>query len=112
MELNKVLEGLRQIISREEVSREEIERFQKFFERFHLINRSYLDKETFKKAEGSISSMSETISDTLKYLEEEMTRLRNKRLKRPYENVELAEMQKVQNKNEILIKELLAEYLK
>ncbi len=112
MELNKILDGLKQIILKEEVSQKEIEKFQKFFERFHLINRSYLDKETFKKAKGSISSMSEAISDTLKYLEEEMTRLRNKRMKQPYENVELAEMQKVQNKNEILIKELFEEYLR
>jgi hypothetical protein len=33
-------------------------------------------------------------------------------MKMPFENVELAEMQKVQNKNEMLIKEYLAESLK
>jgi hypothetical protein len=76
------------------------------------LNRAYLDKETFDKAEESISSMSEAIANTLQYLEAEITRLRNKRMKMPFENVELGEMQKVQNKNEMLIKEYLAEFEK
>jgi hypothetical protein len=44
----------------------------------------------------------------LRYLDSEITRLRNKRMKLPFENVELGEMQKVQNQNEILRKEYLA----
>jgi hypothetical protein len=35
--------------------------------------------------------------------------MRNKRVKLPVENVELGEMQKVQNRNEILMKEYLAD---
>jgi hypothetical protein len=34
--------------------------------------------------------------------------MRNKRVKLPVENVELGEMQKLQNRNEILLKEYLA----
>ena len=88
--------------------KEDLETFQKFFERFHVLNRAYLDKETFEKARESITSMSESIANTLRYLDSEITRLRNKRAKLPFENVELGEMQKLQNRNEILIKEYLA----
>jgi hypothetical protein len=52
--------------------------------------------------------MAEAIANTLRYLDSEITRLRNKRVKLPVENVELGEMQKVQNQNEILRKECLA----
>jgi hypothetical protein len=52
--------------------------------------------------------MVEAISKTIQYLDAEITRLRNKRMKMPFENVELGEIQKVQNKNEMLIKEYLA----
>jgi hypothetical protein len=79
---------------------------------YYLLSVTYLDKETFDKAEESISSMSEVIANTIQYLEAEITRLRNKRMKMPFENVELGEMQKVQNKNEMLIKEYLAEFEK
>jgi hypothetical protein len=56
--------------------------------------------------------MAEAIANTIQYLDAEMTRLRNKRMKLPLENVELGEMQKVQNKNEMLIKEYLAGFPK
>jgi hypothetical protein len=88
--------------------KEDLETFQKFFERFHVLNRAYLDKETFEKARESITSMAEAIANTLRYLDAEITRLRNKRAKLPVENVELGEMQKLQNRNEILVKEYLA----
>jgi len=52
--------------------------------------------------------MSGRLRGTLQYLDAEITRLRNKRMKLPLENVELGEMQKVQNKNEMLIREYLA----
>jgi hypothetical protein len=86
-----------------------LEKFKRFFERFHNLNRAYLDKEAFEKAEESISSMSEAIVNTLQYLDAEITRLRNKRMKLPLENVEFGELQKVQNRNEMLIREYLAE---
>jgi hypothetical protein len=109
MDFDKFLELTKKLDSKKKGKKEELERFKRFFERFHNLNRSYLDKETFEKAEESISSMSEAIVGTLQYLDAEMTRLRNKRMKLALENVELGEMQKVQNKNEMLIKEFLAE---
>ena len=77
-----------------------------------MINRTYLDKEVFEKAQESISSIAETITNTIQYLDDEIARLRSKRLKMPFENVELGEMQKVQNKNALLIKEYLAGFQK
>ena len=112
MEIDKFLELVKKLDSKKKGNKEELEKFKRFFERFHNLNRAYLDKETFDKAEESISSMSEAIANTLQYLEAEITRLRNKRMKMPFENVELGKMQKVQNKNEMLIKEYLAEFEK
>jgi len=111
MEIEKFLE-LTQELEKKKAKKEELERFKKFFERFHNLNRAYLDKETFEKAQESISSMSGAIASTLQYLDAEITRLGNKRMKLPLENVELGEMQKVQNKNEMLIREYLAELQK
>jgi hypothetical protein len=91
------------------VKKEELEKVKKFFERFHLLNRAYLDKETFEKAQESISSIAEAMANTIGYLDSEIARLRSKRMKLPFENVELGEMQKVQKKNEMLIKEFLSE---
>jgi len=109
MEMEKFLKLTQGLEKKKKAKKEELERFKRFFERFHNLNRSYLDKETFEKAEASISSMAEAITSTIQYLDAEITRLRNKRMKLPLENVELGEMQKVQNKNEMLIKEYLAE---
>jgi len=108
MEIEKFLELTKKLDSKKKGKKEELEKFQKFFERFHLLNRAYLDKETFEKAKESISSMVEAIANTIQYLDAEITRLRNKRMKLPLENVELGEMQKIQNKNELLIKDYLA----
>ena len=108
MEIDKFLELTKKLDSKKKGKKEELEKFQRFFERFHLLNRAYLDKETFEKSQDSISSMAEAIAKTIQYLDAEITRLRNKRMKMPFENVELGEMQKVQNKNEMLIKEVLA----
>jgi hypothetical protein len=110
MDIDKFFELLKKLESKKKGKKEELEKLQKFFERFHLLNRAYLDKETFEKAQGSITSIGESIVSTIQYLDAEVTRLRNKRMKMPFENVELAEMQKVQNKNEMLIKELLVEF--
>jgi len=107
MEIEKFLELAKSLDKKKKEKKEDLETFQKFFERFHVLNRAYLDKETFEKARESISSMAEAIANTLRYLDAEITRLRNKRMKLPVENVELGEMQKVQNRNEILIKEYL-----
>jgi hypothetical protein len=52
--------------------------------------------------------MAEATVNTIQYLDAEITRLRNKRTKLPLENLELREMQKVQNKNEMLTGEYLS----
>jgi len=112
MEIDKFLEVTKKLDKKKKGKQEEMEKFQKFFERFHLLNRNYLDKETFEKTQDSISSMAEAITNTIQYLDSEITHLRSKRMKLPFENVTLSEMQKVQNKNEMLIKEYLAESVK
>lgn len=106
MEIDKFLKWAGQLNSKKG-KKEERERLKKYFERFYLLNRSYLDKETFEKAQNSLSSMAEAMANTLQYLSNEITRLRNKRMKLPFENVTLGEMQKVQKKNEMLVKEFL-----
>ncbi|HYA90667.1 MAG TPA: hypothetical protein VEK32_04130 [Thermodesulfobacteriota bacterium] len=108
MGLDKFLELTKKLDSKKKGKKEELEKFQKFFERFHLLNRAHLDKETFEKAQGSISSMAEAVANTIQYLDAEITRLRNKRMKLPLENVELGELQKIQTKNEMLMKDYLA----
>jgi hypothetical protein len=112
MDIEKFLELTKKLDKKKKGKQEELERLKKLFERFHLLNRNYLDKETFENAQGSISSMAEMIANTIKYLDDEITRLRSKRLKLPFENVTLNEMQKVQNKNEMLLKEYLAGFPK
>jgi hypothetical protein len=109
MDIDKFLEITKKLDKKKKGKEEEMERLQKFFERFHILNRAYLDKETFEKARDSISSMAEAITNTIQYLDSEIAHLRSKRLKLPVENVTLSEMQKVQNKNEMLVKEYLAE---
>jgi uncharacterized phage infection (PIP) family protein YhgE len=109
MDIEKFFEMTKKIDKKKKGKKEEMEKLQKFFERFHLLNRNYLDKETFEKAQDSISSMAEAIANTIQYLDSEIAHLRSKRMKLPFENVTLSEIQKVQNKNEMLIKEYLAE---
>jgi hypothetical protein len=92
--------------------KEAFENLKRFFERFHLLNRAYLDKETFEKAQESVSSIAEAIASTIRYLDIEIARLRSKRTKLPFENVTLGGMQKIQRKNEMMIKEYLAEFPK
>lgn len=104
--IDRFLEITKRIEDRENI--EQNERLKRFFEKFHLINRNYLDKETFEKARESIPSIIEVIKRTIDFLESEISRLRNKRARLPYENVVLGEMQKIQNKNEMLIKEYIA----
>jgi hypothetical protein len=112
MEIDKFLEVTKKLDKKKKGKQEEMEKFQKFFERFHLLNRNYLDKETFEKTQDFISSMAEAITNTIQYLDSEIAHLRSKRMRLPFENVTLSEMQKVQNKNEMLIKEYLAEFTK
>ena len=109
MEIEKFLECTSKLEKKKKGKQEELERLEKFFERFHLLNRKYLDKETYEKAQGTIPSMAEALANTIRYLEEEITRLRNKRMKMPFENVELGEMQKIQTRNEMMMKEYLTE---
>lgn len=108
MDREKFLEVARALDKKKKGKKEETEKFKKFFERFHLLNRAYLDKEGFEKAQESISSMAEAVANTIRYLDEEIARLRNKGRKQPFENVELAEMQKVQRRNEMLLKEFFS----
>jgi len=109
MDREKFLELTKKLDSKKKGKKEEVEKFQKFFERFHLLNRAYLDKETFEKARGAISSMAEAMANTIRYLDTEIARLRNKRTKLPLENVELGELQKIQTRNEMLLKDYLAD---
>ena len=109
MEIDKFLEVTKKIDNKKKGKQEEMEKLQKVFERFHLLNRNYLDKETFEKAQDSILSVAGAIANTIQYLDSEIAHLRSKRMKLPFENVTLSEMQKVQNKNEMLIKEYLVE---
>ena len=109
MDLEKFLELTKKLDSKKKGKKEEVEKFQKFFERFHLLTRAYLDKETFEKARGAISSMAEAMANTIRYLDTEIARLRNKRTKLPLENVELGELQKIQTRNEMLLKDYLAD---
>jgi hypothetical protein len=108
MEIEKFLEMMKNLEKKKKTKAEELERLQGFFERFHNLNRTYLDKETFEKARGSVSAMAEAIANTVQFLDTEIARFRNKRMKLPFENVELGEMQKVQKKNELMIKEFMA----
>jgi hypothetical protein len=108
MDADKFLELAKKLDSKKKGKKEELEKLQKFFERFHLLNRAYLDKETFEKVQESIPSITEAIANTIRYLDTEIARLRSKRMKLPFETVELGEMQKIQNKNEMLVKEYLA----
>jgi len=102
MDTSRFLEFVKKLDSREEGKNEEFERLKRFFERFHILNRNYLDRETFEKAKDSISSIAQEIVNTLNFLDSEIARLRSKRIKLPFENVKLGEMQKIQKRNEIL----------
>jgi len=108
MDIEKFLKLTKKLDKKKKGKQEEFEKVKRFFERFRNLNRAYLDKETYEKARESISSIAEAIANTILYLDSEITRLRNKRMKLPFENVELGEMQKVQNKNELLVKEYVA----
>src|SRR4030042_4351349 len=108
MDIENFLETTKKLDKKKKVKPEELEGLKRLFERFHLLNRNYLDKETFEKAQESISSIAEAIANTTRYLDEEIVRLRNKGRKQPFENVALAEMQKTQKKNEMLVNEYLA----
>jgi hypothetical protein len=95
MEIEKFLEMTKSLEKKKKGKAEELEKLKGFFERFHNLDRAYLDKETFEKAQGSIPTMAEAIANTIKFLDSEITRLRNKRMKLP-SKCELGEMQKVQ----------------
>jgi hypothetical protein len=112
MEIEKFLELMKKLDKKKKGKEEEVEKLKRLFERFHLLNRNYLDKETCEAAQDSILTMAETIANTIQYLDTEIARLRNKRMKLPLENLTLSEMQKVQNRNELFIKEYLAGFPK
>jgi len=112
MDIDKFLELMKTLDKKKKGKEEELEKVKKLFERFHLLNRNYLDKETFEAGQDSILATAETIANTIQYLDSEIARLRNKRMKLPFENLALSEMQKVQKRNELLIKEFLAGFPK
>ena len=108
MEAEKFLEAVKKLDKKKKGKQEELEKREKLFERSHLVNRKYLDKETYEKAQKSISALADAMVNTIRYLDDEIARLRSKRMKLPFENVELAEMQKVQARNAMLLGEYLA----
>lgn len=110
MDIDHLLEMVKKLDSKKKGRKDEIQRLQKLFERFHLVNRKYLDKETFEKSRESITSMTEAIANTLRFLDDEIGRLRSKRMKLPFDNIELNEIQKAQARNEMLLKEYLASF--
>ncbi len=105
MDLEQFLEAAKALDRKKRGKKEEQERFKRLFERFRILNRGYLDLETIEKAQVSITSMAETIVNTIQYLDREIARLRHKGRKQAFENIQLAEMQKVQKRNEMLLKE-------
>jgi len=109
MDINKFLGLTKKLASEKKDSQAELERFKKLFERFHILNRNYLDRETFEKARESISSMAEIIADTVRYLDTEIARIRSKRMKLPVDSLTLNEMQKVQSKNKALLRDSIQE---
>jgi hypothetical protein len=68
MDIEKFLELTKKLDKKKKGKEEEFERLKRLFERFHLLNRNYLDRETFEKAQDSISSIAETIAGTIQYL--------------------------------------------
>ncbi|MDO9125223.1 MAG: hypothetical protein Q7V12_12510, partial [Deltaproteobacteria bacterium] len=64
MDADKFLEVVKKLDSEKKGKKEELEKLKKLFERFHLLNRAYLDKETFEKAQESITSIAEAIANT------------------------------------------------
>ena len=108
MDIDKLVEFSKKLDSKKKGKKEELERLTKLFERFHLLNRKYLDKDTFEKAQASAASMGEAIANTVRFLDDEIARLRSKRTKQSLENLELSEMQKVHARNELLLKEYAA----
>jgi hypothetical protein len=108
MDSDQLVEAAKKLDSKKKGKKEELEKLTRLFEKFHLLNRKYLDKETFEKAQASAASMGEAIANTVRFLDDEIARLRSKRMKLSLENLELSEMQKVHARNEMLLKEYMA----
>ena len=62
MDVDHWMEMAKSLDSREEGKAEELEKLKRMFERFHILNRKYLDKEAFEKAQGSGASIAEAIA--------------------------------------------------
>ena len=107
MDIDRLKEIASQIDSKKEEKKEELEGIGKLYERFHLLNRKILDEETYEKTRGSAKAMTESIAGTVQFIEDEIARLRSKRMKTPFENMELTALQKTLSKNEFLLKEYL-----
>jgi hypothetical protein len=109
MDIDRFVELVKKLASEKRDDQAGLDHFRKLFERFHHLNRNYLDQETFEKTRESISSMADTIADTARYLDTEIARTQSKRMKLPVDSLTLNEMQKVQRKNETLVKEYIQE---
>jgi hypothetical protein len=105
MDTDKLLELAKKEIAEEKEAQVKLEHLRKIFERFHNVNRKYLDKDAYEKARESIVAISEAMVETVRFLEAEIARLRSKRMKLPLESRNLSEMQKAQARNEVLLKE-------
>lgn len=105
MDTDRLLELAKKEIPAEEEARTKLEHLRKIFERFHNVNRKYLDRDAYEKARESILSISEAMAGTIRFLETEIARLRSKRLKLPLDSRTLSEMQKAQARNEVFLKE-------
>ena len=68
MEIEKFLEMMKELEKKKKGKKEDHEKLKKFFERFHLLNRKYLDKETFEKAQDSVPSIGEAVANTMRLL--------------------------------------------
>lgn len=112
IEIEKFLDITKGLEKSNKGKTEEFEKLKRFFERFHIVNRNYLDKESFEKACESASSIAETVAGTINFINSEISRLRSKRARLPFENLALSEMQKLQRKNEMLIKEYISNFQK
>ena len=56
MDIEKFLELSKKLDKKKKGKQEELEKLERLFERFHLLNRAYLDKETFERPKSLFHS--------------------------------------------------------
>lgn len=107
MDTDKLLELAKEEIAEEKEGQTKVEHLRRIFERFHNVNRKYLDRETYERARESVTAISEAMAETIRFLDGEIARLRSKRMKLPLDSRTLREMQQAQARNEVFLKEAL-----